>query len=109
MCLFRECFLVEVGLDIAPYKIAASCPFKDSFATMLDEEAIKTLAIIRDRTKRCKKLFFCNGANKFMHHVVKIVSWCCRDRVINVLLDSDADGRTNVSTALVIDTSLKIR
>ena len=46
---FMNTFLVEVGLDITPSKVASSCLSKDVFAAMLDEEAVNTLEIIYDR------------------------------------------------------------
>ena len=48
----------------------------------------------------------CDGANKGMHHVVKIVAFWFTNRACAILLDSDAATGDNVNTALGIDCSL---
>ena len=55
-----------------------------------------------------KSLFFaCDSANKNMHHVIKMVSFWCIDRVLTFLLDSDEVVWDNINTAGAADVSLK--
>ena len=68
-------FLVETGLDVTPSKVSTSCPSKDSFAAMLDEEAINDLAMTRDRMKGHKKFFSYDGANEGTRHDAKVALW----------------------------------
>jgi hypothetical protein len=100
-------FLTEIGVNIDPEKVAASCPGKDTLCSMLDDEGINILAIIRTRMAGKKKFFSCDGANKGIHHVVKVISWWYVDRVMYFLLDADAAIGDNKQTALASDVSMK--
>ena len=64
------------------------------------------LALIIRRKKGKKKCASCYGANKGMHHIVKMISFWYEHRVITFLLDADALVDTNISTAESICSSL---
>ena len=64
-------------------------------ASITDEEAMHSLAIFRERMKGYKTLFSCGGDNDGLHRAVIFSSWLHVDRVVNVLLDTDADFGTN--------------
>ena len=87
-------------------KIVAACPGKDTFVRILEDEAADILSIVRYRQQDKPIFFSCDGANKAMHHVIKIISFWFNNCVITFLLDSDAAVGTNVSTAKAIDSSL---
>ena len=73
-CLLNA-FLVEIGVDVHASNVAGYCPGRKTLASIIDEEVACSLAIIRERIKGCKILFSCDGANKGMHHTVKVSSW----------------------------------
>ena len=56
-------------MDVDPSKVAASYPGKKSLSSMLDEEEIYALAIIRRRLAGKKKFFSCDGANEGIFYV----------------------------------------
>ena len=89
-CCLTNALLVEIGLDVSPENVSAYCPNKDGLYDMMDEEASKTLAIIRQRMNDAKLFFSCDGANKkAFHHVIKVTPWCHRN-VMNALTESNA-------------------
>ena len=60
---------------MTPEKFSACCPNDDSVSAMIDDEAAKMLAIVRQRMSNAKLFFVCDGANKKgLYHVVKVVS-----------------------------------
>ena len=93
---------------MTPENVAACCPNKDGISAMIDDEAAKMLAIVRQQMNNAKLFFACDGTNKKgLHHVVKVVSWWCGDGVMNEFLDSDAATGDNVNAAQAIDISLR--
>ena len=104
---FLNTFLVEIGIDIDPSNAASCCSLKDVLASMFESESSNLLAIIRNRMKGHKVFLLCDGANKGMHHAVKVISWWFVDYAMNFLLDSDAAAGINLSAAGAIDISLK--
>ena len=63
-CCFVNTLLVEIGLDVTPGNVAACYPNKDILSALIDDEAAKTLAIIRQWMNDAKLFFSCDGANK---------------------------------------------
>ena len=50
-------FLFEIGVNIDPSKVSASCPGRTTIDAMLDEEGIHILGVIRSRLSG-KRIFF---------------------------------------------------
>ena len=74
------------------------------FPENIHEEAMSTLVISRDRMKGHKKFFSYDRTKKIMNHEIKVFSRWHVDRMMIILLDSDAAAGTNVKTAEAIDT-----
>ena len=105
-CLLNA-FLVEIGVNTPASNVTGCCPGRKTLASIIDEEAVNSLSIIRESMKGCEIFFSCDGANEGMHHALKATSWRYVDRAMNVLLDTDSAVGTNQSAAEAIDISLK--
>ena len=66
--------LIEFGLCISPEKIVAFCSGKDTFARILEDEAADILSIVRNRLQDKPIFFSCDGANKAMYYMIKMIS-----------------------------------
>jgi len=102
-----QAFLCEIGLKIPIEKVVAACPSKDTFQAMVHEEGIDVLSLMRHRIADKPLFFSCDGANKNIHHVIKMISFWYLDRVLTFLLDSDAAIGDNANTADAANVSLK--
>ena len=71
------------------------------------EQGVETLALTRNRMKGTKNFFTCDGASKGLHAVIKMIAFWFLDRVITLLLDSDAAVGDIVNTAESTDVALK--
>ena len=74
---------------------------------MLDTEGVNALVLMRSRMKNKKKFFSCDGANKGIHHVVKMVSFWWNHQVTTFLIDSDAAVGDDSNSAMSADKSLE--
>ena len=73
---------------------------------MIYYEGIDILSLIRYRIADKPLFFSCNGANKNIYHVIKIISFWYLDQVLAFLLDLDVAIGDNLNTADAMDLSL---
>ena len=74
---------------------------------MFIDEGIGMLSLTRHKIIDKPFLFSCDGTNKGMHHVIKMISFWCIDRVLEFLLDSNATIGENINNDDTTNISLK--
>ena len=99
--------LVEIELEVSPENVATSCLNKDSLTALMDNKASKILAIIQQRINNAKLFFTCDSTNKKeLYHIIKVGTWWNGNRMINILIDSNAAAGDNMNIVKAIDISL---
>jgi len=106
-CITNALF-IESGIEVDLINVAANCPSRETLVTMLHENNVKILALMRKKMKGKKKFYATDGANKKERHmVVKICSFWYNDRVVPLLPDADAVIGDNLHTAEAANFSLQ--
>ena len=102
-----QAFLIEVGTDIPIGKVVVACPGKENLNSMMLEEGIENFLLMRNMMIGKLLLFSYDGANKSIHHAIKMISFWRIDRVLAFLVDFDDAIGENINTADAANISLK--